>query len=115
MAENNLDGAVEIPAMTLNEDWVPAINAMESFDIKESVNVVFAHVTELDEIIQKTAPFKLVKTDKDAGVAIIKDLVIKLHNIAMMLAPIIPETSKKIIDIVASNKKPETPLFLRKD
>jgi methionyl-tRNA synthetase len=115
MAENNLDSAVEIPTMTLTEDWVPAINAMEIFDIKEAMNVVFAHVTELDEIIQKTSPFKLVKTDKEAGVAIIKDLVIKLHNIGMMLTPILPETSKKIIEIVKANKKPEVPLFLRKD
>jgi methionyl-tRNA synthetase len=115
MAESNLDSAVEIPKMNLTSDWVPAINAMEIFDIKEAVNVVFAHVTELDEIIQKTSPFKLVKTDKDAGIEIIKDLVIKLHNIAMMLTPILPETSKKIIEIVKSNKKPETPLFQRKD
>lgn len=115
MVQSNLEQKVEIPAMTLSEDWAPAITAMENFDIKEAMSIVFAHVSELDEIIQRTEPFKLVKTDKEAGIKIITDLVIKLHNIATMLTPALPETSQKMIEIIATNKKPEQPLFLRKD
>src|SRR5574343_1000553 len=115
MATTNIEQPISVPNRTLTEDWVPAIEAMNNFDIREAMDVVFAHVTELDEIIQKTEPFKLVKTNKEEGVKIIKDLVIKLHNIGTMLAPVMPETSKKIIEIVKTNKKPETPLFLRKD
>ena len=38
-----------------------------------------------------------------------------LAVIACELEPILPETSKKIIEIMKSNKKPETPLFIRKE
>jgi hypothetical protein len=32
-----------------------------------------------------------------------------------MLNPILPETSKKIKELIKANKMPETPLFLRKE
>ncbi len=115
MAETNLEQAVEIPDMTLTEDWAPALVAMENFNIQEAMTLVFQHVTELDELIQKKEPFKLVKTDSVAAKEIIKDLVIKLHNIGQMLAPALPETSRKMMAIAKSNKKPEEALFLRKD
>ncbi|MCX6752849.1 MAG: methionine--tRNA ligase [Candidatus Nomurabacteria bacterium] len=115
MAETNLETITEIPAMTLTEDWAPVIVAMDNFNIHEAMNLVFKHVTELDELIQTKQPFKLVKTNKEEAVEIIKELVIKLHNIGMMLTPVLPETSKKIVEIAKSGKMPEQPLFLRKD
>ncbi|MBP6884100.1 MAG: methionine--tRNA ligase [Candidatus Pacebacteria bacterium] len=115
MAETNLETMPEIPQMELTDDWVPAITAMEKFNIQEAMNVLWHHVNELDELIQKREPFKLVKTNKAEAVEIIKDLVIKLHNIGTMLRPVLPETSKKIMDIVKSGKMPSEPLFLRKD
>lgn len=115
MAETNLETFPEIPQMTLTEDWAPAMTAMQLFNIQGAMQVIFKHVTELDEMIQKKEPFKLVKTNKEEAAEIIKDLVIKLHNIGTMLTPALPETSKKIIGIIASHKKPEQPLFLRKE
>lgn len=115
MAETNLETITEIPPMCLTEDWSPALTAMENFNVGEAMNVVFKHVTELDEIIQNKQPFKLVKTNKEEAIEIIKDLVIKLHNIGQMLVPVMSETSQKIVAIAKSGKMPEQPLFLRKD
>ncbi len=115
MAETNLESCPEIPSMTLTSDWQGAIDAMEVFNIPEAMNVVFKHVAELDELIQSKQPFKLVKTNKEEGIAVIKELIIKLNNIAQMLTPVLPETSKKIMEIIKTNKMPEAPLFLRKD
>ncbi|MCE9585366.1 methionine--tRNA ligase [Candidatus Nomurabacteria bacterium] len=115
MAETNFEKPVEIPQMQLSEDWTPALIAMNNFNITEAMNIVFEHVTELDETIQSKQPFKLVKTNKEEALEIIKNLVIKLHNIGQMLTPVLPETSKKIIEIVKSGKMPIEPLFLRKD
>ena len=115
MAETNLEQFPEIPPMTLTEDWVKAIEAVNEFNLKEAMDVVFSHVTELDEIIQKKEPFKLVKINKAEAVEIINDLVIKLHNIAQMLTPVLPDTAQKIKEIINSHKKPATPLFLRKE
>lgn len=115
MAETNLESFPQIPPMQLTDDWAPVLKAMDSFNIQEAMHVIFAHVTELDELIQKKEPFKLVKTNKEEAVQIINELVIKLHNIGTMLAPVLPNTSKKILDTIASGKMPTEPLFLRKD
>ncbi len=115
MAETNLETFPQIPPMQLTADWAPVLTAMESFNIQEAMQIVFAHVTELDELIQNKEPFKLVKTNKEEAIEIINELVIKLHNIGTMLAPVLPTTSKKILETIASGKMPIEPLFLRKD
>ncbi len=112
MAETNLTECPEIPEKSIPDDFK---NAMDEFNIQKASNIVFAHVSELDEIIQSKQPFKLVKTDKEAGAKIIKDLVVKLYTIGRMLNPLMPETSSKIKELVKANKMPETPLFLRKE
>ncbi len=115
MVETNLENPVEIPQMALTEDWEPALIAMENFNIQEAMTIIFKHVTELDELIQSKQPFKLVKTNKEEAIEIIKDLVIKLHDIGQMLTPVLPETSRKIMEICKSGKMPSEPLFLRKE
>jgi methionyl-tRNA synthetase len=112
MAETNLDAPVSIKEMTTPEDWKEALN---NFDIQKAVNITWKWVQNLDQKIQETQPFKLVKTDKEAGEKIITELVQDVYTIAEMLEPILPETSEKIKALVKANKSPETPLFVRKD
>jgi len=112
MAETNLDQAVQVPEKSVSEEYFAFF---ESFELNKAANYVWEKIQELDEIIQREAPFKLVKTDPEAGKAIIRDLVLKLYLIAKMLEPLLPETSDKIKSAVKANKMPESPLFLRKD
>ena len=42
-------------------------------------------------------------------------LLFHLYGVALALKTIIPETAQKIQDLIKENKKPENPLFLRKD
>jgi hypothetical protein len=42
-------------------------------------------------------------------------VVSKLAQIAYGLKPLLPKTSEKLLKIIKENKKPVTPLFLRKD
>jgi methionyl-tRNA synthetase len=115
MAEINLAENLEIPQMVLTDDWAPMLKAMDEFNIPEAMNVIFKHVQELDGLIQNKQPFKLIKTNKEEAIQIIKELVIKLNNIGQMLTPVLPETSKKIMEIAKSGKMPREPLFLRKE
>ncbi|MFA5932194.1 MAG: methionine--tRNA ligase [Candidatus Paceibacterota bacterium] len=115
MAETNLENCPEIPNMTLTTDWAGVTAAMEKFNIVEAMDIIFEHVKELDELIQSKQPFKLIKTNKEEALEIIKDLVVKLHNIAQMLTSVLPETSRKIMEVIKTNKMPEAPLFLRKE
>ncbi|MDE1967245.1 MAG: hypothetical protein KGI45_04240, partial [Patescibacteria group bacterium] len=59
-------------------------------------------------------PFKKIKTDKAAATEDIKELLARLQAIGGMLAPILPETGAKIVDLVENNQMPESPLFMRK-
>ncbi len=87
---------------------------LEKFEINKAADYIWARIGALDEKITSTAPFKLVKTDEAAGKKIIEELVVELAAIDLMLEPIMPETSKKIIEAITANKKPNN-LFARKD
>ena len=111
MAQDNLDGPVEIPPNTIPDDFK---KAMESFNIQAAADIVWKHIAEADGIIQSQSPFKLVKTDKPAAQKIIADLCIRLYTVARMLNPILPTTSEAIKALVKANKMPAAPLFARK-
>jgi len=69
----------------------------------------------LDKFIQETEPFKVVKVDEKKGKELISDMVARLYKIAEMLNSLMPETSDTILKLIKENKKPEKPLFLRKE
>lgn len=112
MASTNLDSAPVIPGNTIPEDFK---NAMEEFNVQKATNIIWHHIGELDAIIQREEPYKLVKVYKEKGTKVIEDLVVRLYTIGRMLNPIMPETSDKIKDLVKANKMPDAPLFLRKN
>ena len=89
-------------------------DAMEKFEINKAAEYVWSRIQALDQRITAEAPFKVIKTDPARGTELITDLVHELAAIDLMLEPILPQTSKKIIDAIMANKKPEN-LFLRKD
>jgi methionyl-tRNA synthetase len=91
------------------------IENFEKFNIQEAGNVIWELIGQTDAFIQKEQPFKKIKTDKEAGEKDIKELLARLDFIGTMLAPILPETSVKIISLVQNSKMPEKPIFPRKD
>jgi len=112
MAEDNLEKPVEIPEQNDMSDYFALL---ETFDIKKVADSVWNKISELDQIIQSTEPFKLIKVEPEKGRVLISDLVVKLYSIARMLNPLMPETSSAIKDAIKNNKKPDTSLFARKD
>jgi methionyl-tRNA synthetase len=88
--------------------------AMDAFEINKAAEYVWGRISALDHKITETAPFKVVKENAEKGRAIIMELVTELAFIDQMLEPILPETSKKIIEAIMANKKPEN-LFPRKE
>ena len=88
--------------------------AIEHYDVSLYMSLVWMHLSNVDEAIQKTEPFKVIKEDKAKGIELIQNFVKEFYLIAKMIEPVMPETSKKIIEAVIANKKPEN-LFARKD
>lgn len=99
-------------------EWKPFpkefIEAMENFELNKATEYVWGRIAALDQKITETAPFKVIKEDTERGRRIIAELVLELAYIDLVLEPLMPQTSKKIIEAIMSNKKPEN-LFPRKD
>ncbi len=111
MAETHLTEAVAVGVRPLPQKYKDVFDA---FEINKAAEIVWAEIAAMDLLIQETAPFKLVKEDKEKAVEIIKGLVVRLYAVAEMLNPILPETSEKIKTAVKENKMPREALFLRK-
>ena len=95
---------------------VPEIEIhINEFKIQNAVLAIFNLVNIFDKYIQDTQAFKVIKDDPETGKSLIRQYVNRLYTIAKNLEPFMPETSQKIQELILQNKKPDTPLFLRKD
>jgi len=111
LAQTHLPEPVKVEFVPYPKEYTDAI---ESYEINKAAEYVWQRITMLDRGITETAPFKVIKEDAERGRALIADLVKELAAIDLMLEPILPETSGKIIEAIMANKKPEN-LFPRKD
>jgi len=112
LSEKYLDKCPEISEKSIPQEF---FDHLEKFEIQKAAEFVWEKIGELDKDIQKTEPFKVVKTDEKKGKELISDMVVRLYQIARMLNPIMPETNILLKKLIKENKKPETPLFPRKD
>lgn len=112
MAETNLEGPVEVRDEGLPRSYK---TGFESFNLQESMNIIWEQIGSADKMIQELQPFKLVKDHPMQAKEIIAGLVQQVYSIGKLLEPFMPETSAAIVAAVASNKMPEKPLFMRKD
>jgi methionyl-tRNA synthetase len=87
---------------------------LENFDLNKFINNIWFNLKNLDEYIQKNEPFKKIKINKEEAEKDVYYLLFHLYGAALALESVIPETAKKIQELIKENKKPEAPLFLRK-
>ncbi|MBI4088617.1 methionine--tRNA ligase [Candidatus Kaiserbacteria bacterium] len=85
---------------------------IRKFEFNHALDEIWNRIKELDEMITKREPFKLVKENPEEGKAVILDITANLCGIGFVLEPFMPDTSKKIIDAIRNNKKPNN-LFPR--
>ncbi len=112
LSEKYLDGKYDLEGIEMPLEY---FDHLDNFDIQKATEFVWQKIGELDKRIQETEPFKVIKVDPDKGKELIKENVLMLYEISQMLIPLLPETSEKIQELIKQNKKPENPLFLRKE
>jgi methionyl-tRNA synthetase len=112
LSEKYLD---KCPEIREEEDFTEYFSFFEKFDIKGATDYVWHEIGELDKFIQETEPFKVIKVDEKKGKELISQMVVRLYTIARMLNPIMPETNVLLKKLIKENKKPATPLFMRKE
>lgn len=115
---NNLDinNYMEIwgEKMTSTDEYQKSYNLfLDNFNITKATEVIMNQLRWLDRDIQSNEPFKLIKVNPKEGGDMILGLVKQLAEIAHSLAPILPKTSKKILECIRENKMPEKPIFNR--
>lgn len=109
MAESYLQGPVEVSEVDIPDEYSKYVEGLE---LNKAMDLIWKKLSEIDLTIQETQPFKLVKTDKDAAMKIVTELVNKLFAISKMLDPFMPETAGKIEEAIRANKL-SVPLFMR--
>ncbi|MEI7809960.1 MAG: methionine--tRNA ligase [bacterium] len=90
---------------------------IEKFNIANAVADIWLMIQECDKLIQSNEPFKKIKNEetKEEAINTIQFLLHDIKQIGTLLQPIMPDTSKIILELVIENKMPEKPLFLRKE
>ncbi len=111
LAQTHLSEPVKVEFVPYPKEFTEALDA---FEVNKAAEYVWGRIAALDAKITETAPFKVVKEDTEKGKAIITELTTELAHIDLMLEPLMPQTSKKIIEAIMANKKPEN-LFPRKE
>lgn len=113
LAEDYLDGPVDISE---NQRFFPNfIELMDKYDYRNAIDSLWKGMQMTDEKIQELQPFKVVKEDLEKGKEMITELVGHLADVEYHLRPFLPETAEKIKLAIEENKKPEEPIFPRKD
>ncbi len=112
LSEKYLEKCPEIPEHSIPQEFKDLLN---KFEIQHATNYIWQKIGELDKFIQETEPFKVIKVDESKGKELITKMVLDLYTIARMLNPIMPETNVLLKSLIKANKKPEVPLFMRKD
>jgi methionyl-tRNA synthetase len=114
MAESNDIKAREEDINVFNEQY--KLNPfLDKYQINNAIDQVWKWISDADVLIQTNQPFKLVKTDFTKAKIEIQTLLQYLIQICFALRPFLPETSQKIQELILNNKKPEAPLFMRKE
>lgn len=112
LSEKYLEKCPDIPEHSIPQEWKDYFN---NFEINKAVDFTWKEIGELDKFIQETEPFKVIKVNKEKGEKLISDMMLRLYTIARMLNPIMPETNTILKKLIKENKRPEKPLFPRKD
>src|SRR3989338_6487304 len=102
LAETHLKGPVKIEFLPYPKEF---IQALDRYEVQTAVDYVWSCIQALNQKINVTASFKVVKVDKEKGKTLIEELVRELGLIDEMIEPLLPATSEKIINAIMSNKK----------
>lgn len=103
-----IDWAYKISAKTYHE-----INAaMEELRFSDALNLIWAMISEANVRIEAERPWELAKTNPQRLAQLIGGLLTSLSDVAGLIEPFMPETSRKIIGQLKTGR-PE-PLFPRK-
>lgn len=88
---------------------------MNNYNFKAYIDRVFSVVDDANELIDKKAPFKLIKEDEAAAKAVLAEASEMIRFVARSLACVIPNTSTEILRRYGTIIETGDPLFPRRE
>jgi len=76
----------------------PFILALSEYRFPDALSFVWEQIGELDKFINDQKPWELAKTDVDRLKSVLAHCIDRIQEIAILLGPFMPETSKHIIE-----------------
>lgn len=86
------------PALLAREEWTPYAKALTAYRFDEALSCIWEKIRDLDRSLDTHAPWKLSGKEKTA---VCESILQPLVECAVLLCPFLPETSDKIIRILA--------------
>jgi methionyl-tRNA synthetase len=93
-------------------DVVEYLNALDGLNFQGAADNIWRFIGDIDQYIQDVQPFKIIKEDVASGKEHILTLIQMLQTLTYRLIPLMPKTTKIILEAIEQNKKPEN-LFPR--
>lgn len=116
MSNKYFDGKLDEVDYDWSEVQAKLSSSIENYDFKTYIDQVFQVISDANEIIDKKAPFKLVKTDEMAAKKILSELADMIRFVGKSLLPIIPESAQEILNRYEADQiTVGNPLFPRRD
>ena len=115
MSESYFNGELEVISKERKELDQRLKESMNRYDFKTYLDAVFELVGEANEYIEKKAPFRLVKEDKEAAKGVLSELAEMIRFIAQALLPMMPQTAEEILRRYNGVIQKGEPLFPRRD
>ena len=69
---------------------------MENFQFSQAINSIWQIIKKANSYVDKKAPWKLYKADKDKLATVLNILINTIYKITILIQPILPISSKKI-------------------
>lgn len=74
--------------------------ALDAYEFQKAMNAIWERIQITDKFIQETEPFKTIKTDPEKAKRDVKELLESVWEIAVLLEPLLPGTSEKILKVI---------------
>lgn len=104
---------------SFNVDYTAIVKELEAhmshYNFKAYIDRVFSVVDDANELIDKKAPFKLIKEDEAAAKAVLAEASEMIRFVARSLACVIPNTSTEILRRYGTIIETGDPLFPRRE
>jgi methionyl-tRNA synthetase len=96
-----------------SDEAIKYFGLINNFKFNEAMDWLWSELGALDEYIATEEPFKTIKTNEVKAKADVAYCAIRLHELAVLLQPALPDTAQKIMHAIDERAKPDN-LFPRK-